>query len=68
MSKDDRYVIYSFYLYFTHCSRVVHTGEDTRFCLLCPDLNERRVSSVRQNEQGDYIITVESTQGYAVCP
>lgn len=26
-----------------------------------------RVKSVQQNEQGDYIITVESTQGYAVC-
>jgi len=26
-----------------------------------------KVESIRQNEQGDYIITVESTQGYAIC-
>jgi len=31
------------------------------------DIPDVKVNSVRQNEQGDYIITVESTQGYAVC-
>jgi transposase len=31
------------------------------------DIPDVKVVSVRQNEQGDYIITVESTQGYAVC-
>jgi transposase len=31
------------------------------------DIPDVQVCSVRQNERGDYIITVESTQGYAVC-
>jgi transposase len=31
------------------------------------DIPDVKVNSVQQNEQGDYIITVESTQGYAVC-
>lgn len=31
------------------------------------DIPAVKVGSVRQNEQGDYIITVESTQGYAIC-
>lgn len=31
------------------------------------DIPDVQVSSVHQNQQGDYIITVESTQGYAVC-
>lgn len=31
------------------------------------NIPEVKVNSVRQHEQGDYIITVESTQGYAVC-
>jgi transposase len=32
------------------------------------DIPAVKVRSVQQNEQGDYMITVESTQGYAVCP
>ena len=31
------------------------------------DIPAVKAVSVQQNEQGDYIITVESTQGYAVC-
>jgi transposase len=42
-----------------------HKSPDTvSFPLDIPDV---KVRSVQQNEQGDYIITVESTQGYAVC-
>jgi len=32
------------------------------------DIPAVQVRNVQQNEQGDYIITVESTLGYAVCP
>lgn len=42
-----------------------HKSHDTvSFPLDIPDV---KVNSVHQNEHGDYIITVESTQGYAIC-
>lgn len=42
-----------------------HKSHDTvSFPLGIPNV---KVCSVRQNERGDYIITVESTQGYAIC-
>jgi hypothetical protein len=45
VSKYDRNIVQSFYLYLTNIALVFHTGEDIRISFLCPNLSERRVSS-----------------------